>query len=85
MLSKRKEDVDQIIAQRKNAQAWQILEHDYNKYRGNAVKEMVILRKKNITDLEIEQAKYFSVEVNRQIEYERQELNRLEAELQSLK
>jgi len=84
-LSKRKEDLDQIIAQRENAQTWQTLEHDYKEYRGNALREMAILRKKNITDLELEQAKRISVEINRQIEYERQELNRLEAELQGLK
>jgi hypothetical protein len=43
------------------------------------------LHKRNITDLELEQARGFSVEINRQLAYERSELNRLETELQELK
>lgn len=83
-LNKRKEELDQIIAKRENAQTWEQLEHDYKEYRSKALREMIILRKRNITDLELEQARGFSVEINRQLEYERQELKRLEAELNSL-
>lgn len=84
-LNKGKEELDQIIARRGNAQTWEQLAHDYKEYRSKALQEMIILRRRNITDLELEQARGFSVEINRKLEYERQELNRLDTELQELK
>jgi O-acetyl-ADP-ribose deacetylase (regulator of RNase III) len=85
-LGKRKEELEEIVAKRGNSQIWEKLESEYKEYRGAALREMITIRKKNITDLELEQAnRGFSVEINRQLEYQRQEINRLEAELQGLK
>ena len=47
---------------------------------------MIAIRRKNVTDLELEKAiRGFSVEINRQLEYEQQEITRMEIELQELK
>jgi O-acetyl-ADP-ribose deacetylase (regulator of RNase III) len=85
-LDKHKEELKEIIINRENTQTWEKLESEYKEYRGTAVRQMIIIRKRNITDLELELANQgFSIEINRQLEYQRKELNRLENELQELK
>jgi O-acetyl-ADP-ribose deacetylase (regulator of RNase III) len=64
---------------------WEQLEYDSIKYRKIAVQNMITIRKKNITDLELELARLgFSTKLNRQLEHEKEELSRLETELTKL-
>jgi hypothetical protein len=61
------------------------LESEYTEYRSAAVREMIIIRKRNITDIEKEQTiRGFSTELNRSLEAEREHLQRLELELREL-
>jgi O-acetyl-ADP-ribose deacetylase (regulator of RNase III) len=85
-LSKRKEELDEIVAQHGEIPNLEKLEREYKEHRGATLRAMIIHRKKNITDFELQKTiRGFSVEINRQIEYEQQEISRLETELQELK
>ncbi len=85
-LSKRKEELDEIVAQRGEIPNPEKLESEYKEHRSNMLRVMIAIRKKNVTDLELEKAiRGFSVEINRQLEYEQQEIDRMESELRDLK
>lgn len=84
-LGRRREEVDKIRTQRSQSETWARLDREYREYRTAALREMVAIRKRNITDLERElAARGFAVEINRQLEREREELRRLEDELREL-
>lgn len=85
-LRKQKGDLDEILAERGKIETWKQMASEYKEYRSAALEAMITIRGKNITDLELEQATQgFSVVINRQLEHERQEIIRLETELQELK
>jgi hypothetical protein len=60
-------------------------DYEYTEYRSAAVREMIAIRKRNITDIEKELAlRGFSAELNRALDHQRGELLRLETELRAL-
>lgn len=59
-------------------------EREINEYLITGLRETISMRKKNIVDYQKEQAKGFSVEINRKLESEQQELSKLEAKLHEL-
>jgi hypothetical protein len=85
-LSKRKEELDEIVAQSGEVPDPEKLESEYKKHRSDTLRVMIAIRGKNVTDLELEKAiRGFSVEINRQLEYEQKEITRMETELRELK
>lgn len=86
-------DLERISSLRRHRQElerspkdWDRLESQYTEYRSTAVGEMITIRRRNVTDIEKELAiRGFSTELNRTLEYEREQLQRLEAELRELR
>lgn len=86
-------DLERISSLRRHRQGlersrkdWQRLESQYTEYRLTAVEEMIVMRRRNVTDIERELARRgFSAELNRALEYEREQLQILEAELRELR
>jgi len=65
---------------------WERLESQYTEYRSAAVGEMIAIRRRNVTDIEKELTiRGFSTELRRALEYEKEQLQTLEAELRELR
>ncbi|NEP20825.1 macro domain-containing protein [Moorena sp. SIO3I6] len=80
-LYKRQEWLENFRYQRERFQIWD----EYKEYRSAALLEIILIRKKNITDLELELAKKgFDIHINRQLEHQKEELSKLEDELNKL-
>jgi len=61
------------------------LEREYITHRSTALEKLIVIRRRNVTDLETEIAKVgFSTSLNRQLEHEKDEIFRLEKELKEL-
>jgi O-acetyl-ADP-ribose deacetylase (regulator of RNase III) len=72
--------------ERSQSKDWERLESQYKEYRSTAVGEMIAIRRRNVTDIERELAiRGFSTELRRALEYEQEQLQRLEAELRELR
>jgi O-acetyl-ADP-ribose deacetylase (regulator of RNase III) len=72
--------------ERSHSKDWERLESQYAEYRAAAVGEMIAVRRRNITDIEKELTiRGFSTELKRSLEYEKEQLQRLEAELGELR
>jgi predicted RNase H-like nuclease (RuvC/YqgF family) len=72
--------------ERSGPEDWERLEAEYTQYRSTAVGEMIAIRRRNFTDIERELAiRGFSTELRCALEYEKEQLERLEAELRELR
>ena len=84
-LRRHREEWQRLISERSRPEDWRRLECEYTEYRSAAVREMILIRKRNITDIEKELAlRGFSAELNRALDHQREELLRLQAELREL-
>ena len=84
-LGRRGEELEELLTQRDRPETWVTLEREYREYRARALRDMIAIRKRNVTDLERELTiRGFAVEINRQLEYEREEITKLEDELKEL-
>jgi len=60
-------------------------ESEYIEYRLGALREMIAIRQRNVTDIETEKTRRgFSIELNRQMEQEKEQLRRLQTEIAEL-
>ena len=72
--------------ERNRPKDWERLESQYTEYRATAVGEMIAIRRRNVTDIERELTiRGFSTELRRKLEYEKEELQRLEGEFRELR
>lgn len=79
-------ELEQLRQQRGKTRGQHEWEAEYRQYRVAALVEMIAIRRRNVSDLELELTRQgFSVDINRRIERERIEINRLEEELRSLR
>ncbi len=84
-LRRRPQELERFRSERSRPEDWRRLESEYTEYRSAAVRGMIAIRKRNITDIEMELTKRgFSTDLKRMLEYEKEQLQRLEAELGEL-
>lgn len=81
----KREGIGELLARRSKSETWVRIDREYREYRTTALREMIAIRQRNSTDLQLELTRRgFSVEINRQLEREQEEIARLENELKEL-
>lgn len=85
-LRRPRQELERFRSERSSPATWERLESQYVEYRSAAVREMIVIRKRNLTDIESELTiRGFSTELKRALECETEQLQRLEAELRELR
>jgi hypothetical protein len=84
-LRRPRRDLERLRSEPTAERSWEQLNSEYAEYRSAALREMILIRKRTITDLETElTVRGFAPDLKRMLERETDELNKLELELKEL-